>query len=69
MRNMKEGKIYFIGKHNLYGYKVEVSVLSNGLAVNCAKHYPGSVSDLEILQRGVGFHCAALKKTSADGDI
>eukprot|EP00171_Calliarthron_tuberculosum_P023745 IDg23745t1 len=30
--NMQEGKVYFSGKHKLYGFKVEVSERPNGLA-------------------------------------
>lgn len=34
--SLKEGKIYFSGKHKLYGYVVEVSVLPNGLKIDRA---------------------------------
>ena len=44
---ISEGKLYFSGKHKLYGVKNEVSVLSNGLAATCSSHYPNSVSDFE----------------------
>ena len=30
-----EGKLYFSGKHHLYGYKEEVSVLPNNLVDHC----------------------------------
>lgn len=67
--NMQEGKVFFSGKHKLYGFKVEVSVLANGLAINCSRHHPGSVSDLEIFQRNVSFHKHALRKKGSDGNI
>ena len=53
---MKEGKFYFSGKHKIYGRKVEVSVLPNRLALHCSKIYPGSVSDLTILNNGMDEH-------------
>lgn len=44
-----ERKLYFYVKHKLYEYKGEFSVILNGLANGCTKHYPGSVSDLYII--------------------
>ena len=64
--NMSEGKVYFSVKHKLYGYKVEVSVLPSGLAIGCTKHYPGSISDLEIFRNNSGFHEEASKKVVVD---
>ena len=64
--NISEGKRYFSGKHKLYGYKVEVSVLPTGLAIGCTEHYPGSVSDLEIFRRNRPFHEEASKKGARD---
>ena len=38
-----EGRsIYFSGKHKLHGYKVEVSEMPTGKAINCTQHYPGT---------------------------
>ncbi|OWZ02717.1 hypothetical protein PHMEG_00025676, partial [Phytophthora megakarya] len=31
----------FPGKHSIHGYKVNVSVLPTGKAINCTQHYPG----------------------------
>ena len=39
------GKIYFSGRHKLYGVNVKLSVLQNGLAVGCISHHSGSVGD------------------------
>ena len=61
--NMQEGKVYFSGKQKLSGLKVEVSVLRNGLAIECTKHYPGSTADVEIFYQNVNFHVAALVKS------
>ena len=46
--SIQEGKLYLSSKHKLYGLKTEVSVLHNGLAVNCSTRFPGSVSYFEI---------------------
>lgn len=68
------GELYFSGKHKLYGYKVEVSVLPIGLAINETNHHSGSLFDLEILQRNRNFHkiChqkSALEKKSVTQEI
>lgn len=49
--NHEEAKKFFSGKHKLNRYKSEVSVLPHGLAVSVSKHYPGSVSDIDIFKR------------------
>lgn len=67
--NIQEGKLYFSGKHKLYGYKVEVSVLPNGLAIGCSKHYPGSVSDFDIFRKMLTFHEAQLVKPADDLEV
>ncbi len=54
--NMQEAKIYFSGKHKLYGYKVEVAVGPNGLASAFSRHYPGSKSDINIMSRRMKKH-------------
>ena len=64
--SMAEGKKYFSGKHKLYGYKVEVSVLPNGFAIGCTKHHPGSVADLEIFRHNRIFHEEATRKYVTD---
>lgn len=59
---MQEGKVYFSGKHKIYGFKVKISVLSSGVAVSCIKHYPDLVSDLEVFQNNRRFHPSNLEK-------
>ena len=66
---MEEGKRYFSGKHKLYGYKVEVSVLPNGLAIGCSDHYPGSVADIDIMRKMEDFHTDAMSKKDGELDI
>ncbi|KAE8891200.1 hypothetical protein PF003_g24632 [Phytophthora fragariae] len=62
-----EGRsIYFSGKHKLHGYKVEVSVLPTGKAINCTSHHPGHVSDIEIFRRNQAFHSQNMKKSEAN---
>jgi len=61
--NLQEAKVFYSGKHKLYGYKVEVSVLPIGIAISCTSHYPGSYADLEIFRRNIEFHQTILKKS------
>jgi len=61
-------KRYFSGKHKLYGYKMELTVRSNGLASSYSKHYPGSVSDFNIFKQRLEKHKRRLKKTEDDED-
>ena len=67
--NMQEGKKYFSGKHELYRYKIEVSVLPNVLAVGYIEHIPGSVTDLEIFKENKDFHKANLKKARSEREL
>ncbi|ETL88566.1 hypothetical protein L917_12362, partial [Phytophthora nicotianae] len=69
-RNMPSGKMkeraaYYSAKHHLHGYKVEVSVLPNGLALNCTKHYLGIEADIEIFRHNHAFHLQHLLKSSS----
>ncbi|KAF0684580.1 Aste57867_23451 [Aphanomyces stellatus] len=64
-----EKKLYFSGKHNLYGHKVEVSVLLNGFAINCSVHYKESVSDKTIFDENLDFHVANLSKGIDEVDL
>ena len=66
--NIRGGK-YNISKHKLYGYRLEVSVLPNGLAFSCRKHYPGSIFDLEIMQRMRRVHETFLPKKQVSEQI
>ncbi|ETV68307.1 hypothetical protein H257_15749 [Aphanomyces astaci] len=52
-----EKKSYYSGKHSLYGHKVEVSVLPNGLAINCTK---------SIFDDNLEFHANDLAKQGDD---
>ncbi|ETI43166.1 hypothetical protein F443_11829 [Phytophthora nicotianae P1569] len=56
-------------KHHLHGYKVEVSVLPNGLALNCTKHYLGIEADIEILHHNHAFHLQHLLKSSSERNM
>lgn len=46
--NLAQGKKCFSGKHRLHGYRVEVSVLPNGIAFSCSQNAPGPISDIDI---------------------
>ncbi len=67
--NLQEAKKYFSGKYKLYGYKLEVSVMPNGLAAMCSGHYPGSVSDIDIFSDMIANHKEAIKKRPCDEGI
>ena len=49
--NHEEAKGYFGGKHEMYGYKIGVSVLPNGLAIGASRLYMGLISDVDIFLR------------------
>ncbi|ETO61615.1 hypothetical protein F444_20396, partial [Phytophthora nicotianae P1976] len=57
---MQERALYYSKKHHLHGYKVEVSVLPNGQAVNCTQHFPGNTGDIDVFRRNAEFHLQAL---------
>jgi len=67
--NMEEGKRYYSGKHKLYGYKVEVSVLPVGFAIASSNHHAGSRSDIDIFHRMEAVHTRLLNKSDNDRDI
>lgn len=46
----KKGNYILTGKHKLHGYRVEVSVLPNALAMMERRNYTGSVNDLVRIQ-------------------
>ena len=60
--NLQEAKSYYSGKHKLYGCKVEVSMPPTGQGINCSKHYPGTVSDIDIFYESLYFHEKTLRK-------
>ncbi|OWY99573.1 hypothetical protein PHMEG_00029403 [Phytophthora megakarya] len=65
-----EGRsIYYSGEHKLRGYKVEVSVLPTGKAINYAQHYPGHVSDIEVFRKNQAFHSKNLQKSEEDKSL
>ncbi|KAG6595899.1 succinyl-CoA:3-ketoacid coenzyme A transferase [Phytophthora cinnamomi] len=66
---MQEKSLYYSKKHHLHGYKVEVSVLPNGQAVNCTQHYPGNTDDIEVFRKNAEFHLQALQKIEGDEEI
>ena len=57
---------FYSAKHKQHGFKVEVSVLPNGLAINCTDHYRGSFSDITIFRRNMEFHRVQLHKLDAE---
>lgn len=67
--NLQESKLYFSGKHKLYGFKTEVSVLPNGQAFFISRHAPGSVADIDIFMRNIERHKLFLKKGTEEANI
>lgn len=63
---MQEWKVYFSGKHKLYGFKLEVAVRPKGLTCWCSKQYPGSVSDINIMFHSAKHHMYRLEKSAED---
>lgn len=63
---ISEGKLYLCSKNKLYALKVEVSVLPNGLVVLYSSHFPGSVSDFEIILHCREFHTKLLQKKETE---
>ncbi|KAE8955893.1 hypothetical protein PR001_g31928, partial [Phytophthora rubi] len=62
-------KKYFSGKHHLYGYKVEVSALPIGAAINCTKFEPGAVADVTMFRDNGAFHRSAMRKLPDEADL
>lgn len=67
--NMQEALPWYSGKHKLYGYKFEASVLSTGMCISCSSHARAGRSDLEILQSRSEFHARALRKRTGELEI
>ncbi len=53
---MQEGKLYFSGKHKLFGYKVEKPLRRNSLASEFSRLYSGSILDINIMSRRMKKH-------------
>lgn len=66
---LEESKSYFNGKHKLHWYKVEVSVLSKGIAIACIDRYPGSISDIDIFQKMQYLHVTSTEKSEGEERI
>lgn len=66
LKQSQKEKSSFLGKHKLYVYKVELSVLPTGLCIACIKNHPVLVSDLEIFWQNHNFHEEASKKVISD---
>ncbi|KAH9103357.1 hypothetical protein LEN26_015310 [Aphanomyces euteiches] len=62
-------KTYFSKKHGLYGVKIEVSVLPNGLAIGVSPCAKGSVADITIFESNEDFHRSQLVKQHDEVNI
>lgn len=59
--NLQEGKKNFCGKHIIYWYKVEVSVIPFGIAIGFTVHYLGSISEIDIFHQNRRLHRVCLE--------
>lgn len=48
--NLSESRLYSSKKNGLYGYRIDVTVVQNGIEIGCSAHEPGSVSEFYIFQ-------------------
>ena len=66
--NTTESNFMKSGKHQLYGYKTEVSVLPIGLAINSSEAFAGSIADITIFRENMTFHKDSLQKLAQNPD-
>ncbi|RHY74715.1 hypothetical protein DYB34_013762 [Aphanomyces astaci] len=62
----EEKKLYYSGKHSLYGHEVEVSLVLNGFAIDCTKFYKGSMLDKTIFNENIDSHLPNLAKRTGE---
>lgn len=67
--NLQDAKAYFSGKHKIYGYKVEISVLLNGIEIACSDQFPGATSDVHIMRAMARKHQRNLKNCPDENGI
>lgn len=58
--NVSKRKVYSSRKPKLYGYRVEMSVLTSRSETTCAAHYAGHVADLNSMKENKASHEEAL---------
>lgn len=54
--NVRENRLYYSGKHHLYGLKTEISVPPNGIAIGSSNTYPGLMADITIFEKQLAIH-------------
>ncbi|KAE9011694.1 hypothetical protein PF010_g9788 [Phytophthora fragariae] len=59
-------KWYYSKKHKLHGYKVDVSVIPTGFAINSTRHYLENAADIDICRENIDFHRQHLKKLPSE---
>lgn len=65
-----ESRHYFSGKHNLYGFKTEVSVTLGGKVIYVSRNVPGSVHEKAFFQKNnLAKHKAVLMKKVAEFNL
>lgn len=68
MGSHDELKAYFSNKHKQYVNKCEVSLLSNGLDINCTNQYSGSTAGITIFRSNQEFKQEALRQAQGNVD-
>lgn len=63
-----DSKLYFSGKHYLYGYKVQVPVSPLGFVVFFSEHCPGSAANLSIFRTELASHVLLSAKDASAKD-
>lgn len=67
--NITEDNFHKSWKQKIYGYKTEVSELTNGLAILCTPQYAGSIADIDIFIKHIHIHVQLLKKSVEELEI
>lgn len=68
-RTFREGKSYFIKKHQSYGFKPEVSVIPNSLALYVAPMVLGGEADISILMDNMETNRELLEERDYETEI
>lgn len=66
LRPMDETRDFYSQRQEIFGYKVEFSVLPNGLAIHYTSHARNKTAEIRIFCGNLEFHDSALLKTPED---
>lgn len=60
--SIQEVEMYYSGKHDMYGFKSEMSVLSNSLVFGCSDLHTGVVHDTNMFGSNITWHAREILK-------